>query len=88
MSSDDDSGGLMSSAGLVRYFDAEDRNAIHIDPKTVVTWGIVFGFVVQMLNAFNFGGGGTGSTIMYGVIILFVGLTAGLAARAATQGEV
>jgi preprotein translocase subunit Sec61beta len=88
MSSDDDSGGLMSSAGLVRYFDAEDRNAINIDPKTVVTWGIVFGFVIQMLNAFEFGGGGTGSTIMYAVIMGFLALTAGLAARAATQGEV
>ena len=54
------SGGLMSSAGLVRYFDAEDRNAIRIDPKTVTAWGIVFGFVVQLLNAFGFGGGGTG----------------------------
>jgi preprotein translocase subunit Sec61beta len=34
MSSND--GGLMSSAGLVRYFDAEDRNAIRMDPRTVV----------------------------------------------------
>jgi preprotein translocase subunit Sec61beta len=88
MSSNDDSGGLMSSAGLVRYFDAEDRNSINIDPKTVVTWGIVFGFVVQMMNAFDFGGGGMGTTIMTGVVVGFLALTAGLAARAATQGEV
>ncbi|MFB6256511.1 MAG: preprotein translocase subunit Sec61beta [Haloplanus sp.] len=44
------SGGLMSSAGLVRYFDAEDRNAIRIDPKTVVALGVLFGVLVQILN--------------------------------------
>jgi preprotein translocase subunit Sec61beta len=43
-------GGLMSSAGLVRYFDAEDRNAIRIDPKTVVAFGVLFGVLVQILN--------------------------------------
>ncbi|ELZ72773.1 preprotein translocase subunit SecG [Haloferax prahovense DSM 18310] len=30
MSKGQNSGGLMSSAGLVRYFDAEDRNAIPV----------------------------------------------------------
>jgi preprotein translocase subunit Sec61beta len=44
------SGGLMSSAGLVRYFDAEDRNAIRIDPKTVVAFGVLFGVLIQILN--------------------------------------
>ena len=43
-------GGLMSSAGLVRYFDAEDRNAIRIDPKTVVAFGMLFGVLVILLN--------------------------------------
>ena len=43
-------GGLMSSAGLVRYFDAEDRNAIRMDPKTIVAFGIAFGVFVQVLN--------------------------------------
>jgi preprotein translocase subunit Sec61beta len=43
-------GGLMSSAGLVRYFDAEDRNAIRIDPKTIVAFGVLFGLLVQVLN--------------------------------------
>ena len=47
-----DGSGLMSSAGLVRYFDAEDRNAIHIDPKTVVAFGAFFGVFVMLLNAF------------------------------------
>jgi preprotein translocase subunit Sec61beta len=50
MSSGQNSGGLMSSAGLVRYFDAEDRNAIRISPKTVVAFGVLFGFLVMVLN--------------------------------------
>ncbi|MFC7167021.1 preprotein translocase subunit Sec61beta [Halospeciosus flavus] len=44
------SGGLMSSAGLVRYFDSEDPNAIQIDPKTIVAFGVFFGIVVQLLD--------------------------------------
>jgi preprotein translocase subunit Sec61beta len=51
MSSGQNSGGLMSSAGLVRYFDAEDRNAIKIDPRTVVALGGVFGALVFVLSA-------------------------------------
>jgi preprotein translocase subunit Sec61beta len=50
MSSGQNSGGLMSSAGLVRYFDAEDRNAIRIDPKTVMAFGVLFGAFVQILT--------------------------------------
>ena len=46
MSSGENSGGLMSSAGLVRYFDAEDRNAIKLDPKTVVAFGVF----IKVLN--------------------------------------
>ncbi|MFC5970739.1 preprotein translocase subunit Sec61beta [Halomarina salina] len=45
------SGGLMSSAGLVRYFDSEDRNAPRIDPKTVVAFGAMFGLLVMVLTA-------------------------------------
>jgi preprotein translocase subunit Sec61beta len=45
------SGGLMSSAGLVRYFESEDQNAIHIDPKTVIAFGGLFGILVLVLNA-------------------------------------
>jgi preprotein translocase subunit Sec61beta len=50
--SSSDGGGLMSSAGLVRYFDAEDSNAIRMDPKTVVAFGAFFGVLVLVLNAF------------------------------------
>jgi preprotein translocase subunit Sec61beta len=41
----------MSSAGLVRYFDAEDRNAIRLDPRTVVAFGVLFGVGILILNA-------------------------------------
>jgi preprotein translocase subunit Sec61beta len=51
MSGSSDGGGLMSSAGLVRYFDAEDTNAIRIDPRTVVAVGAFFGLLVQIMNA-------------------------------------
>jgi preprotein translocase subunit Sec61beta len=50
MSSGENTGGLMSSAGLVRYFDAEDRNAIRIDPRTVVAFGVAFGVLILVLN--------------------------------------
>ncbi|WP_122090322.1 preprotein translocase subunit Sec61beta [Halalkalicoccus subterraneus] len=50
MSSGQNSGGLMSSAGLVRYFDSEDRNAITLDPKTVLAFCVVFGIFIQVLN--------------------------------------
>ena len=40
----------MSSAGLVRYFDSEDRNAVAFDPKTVLAFGVLFGVFVQVLN--------------------------------------
>lgn len=50
MSSGQNTGGLMSSAGLVRYFDAEDKNAIRMDPKSVIAFGVLFGIGVQLLN--------------------------------------
>lgn len=50
MSGSSDGGGLMSSAGLVRYFDAEDSNAIRIDPKTIIVGGAFFGILIQVLN--------------------------------------
>ncbi|ELY87212.1 MULTISPECIES: preprotein translocase subunit Sec61beta [Natrialba] len=43
-------GGLMSSAGLVRYFDSEDSNAILIDPKTVIATGVMIGVLIQLLT--------------------------------------
>ena len=43
--------GLMSSAGLMRYYDAEET-AISINPKTVFSVAIVIGIAVLLLNAF------------------------------------
>jgi preprotein translocase subunit Sec61beta len=42
--------GLMSSAGLMRYYEA-DKKAIHINPKTVVASGLVIGLVIMILDA-------------------------------------
>lgn len=44
-------GGLQSSAGLVRYFESEGKSAILIDPRTIVAFGMVFGFFVLGLSA-------------------------------------
>jgi len=48
--SDSSGGGLMSSAGLVRYFDSESQNAITFDPKSVIAFGLLFGVGVQVLS--------------------------------------
>ncbi|MDG6242854.1 MAG: preprotein translocase subunit Sec61beta [Methanolobus sp.] len=45
--------GLMSSAGLMRYYDA-DKRAVHINPKTVVIAGLLIGLTIIILEA-NFG---------------------------------
>lgn len=50
MSSGQNSGGLMSSAGLVRYFEAEDRNALTFDPKTIMAFCVLFGIFIHILN--------------------------------------
>jgi len=50
--SSSDGGGLMSSAGLVRYFDSEDDKGITIDPKTIIAFSTLLGIFVLMLNAF------------------------------------
>jgi len=54
MSGSSNDSGLMSSAGLVRYFDAEDSNAVRFDPRTVIAFGAMFGFLVLVLRAFGF----------------------------------
>lgn len=42
--------GLMSSAGLMRYYDAEET-AVLIEPKTVVIVAIIAGLTVLAFNA-------------------------------------
>ena len=51
MSSGQNSGGLMSSAGLVRYFDSDGSNTPTMDPRTVVAFGVLLGVLVLLLNA-------------------------------------
>lgn len=41
--------GLMSSAGLMRYFEADDT-AIKLDPKMVIAAGAGAGAVIMALN--------------------------------------
>lgn len=54
MSSGKNTGGLMSSAGLVRYFDSESSRSITMDPKTVIAFGALFGIAVRILTMFSF----------------------------------
>jgi preprotein translocase subunit Sec61beta len=46
-----DTSGLMSSAGIMRYFDAEE-SAIKIDPIFVVAAAVAFGAIVFGLNLY------------------------------------
>jgi preprotein translocase subunit Sec61beta len=43
--------GLMSSAGLMRYFEA-DELALKLDPKVVIGAGVASGVGVLMLNMY------------------------------------
>ncbi|MDK2974565.1 MAG: hypothetical protein PWP08_936 [Methanofollis sp.] len=45
-------GRLVSSAGLVNYYDSEDRRAVHINPAHVIAIVVVVGVVIYLLNAF------------------------------------
>ncbi len=46
-----DTSGLMSSAGIMRYFEAEE-SAIKIDPMFVVAACIIFGAIVWCLDIY------------------------------------
>jgi preprotein translocase subunit Sec61beta len=50
--SSNDGGGLMSNAGLVRYFDSEKNEGITIDPKTIIAFSVLLGVLILTLNAF------------------------------------
>ena len=43
-------GRMISSAGLVTYYDSEDRRAFHIDPKTVFAVTIGVAVFIYILN--------------------------------------
>ncbi len=42
---------LMSSAGIMRYFE-EEKTQIKISPKSVIIFGILVGFLAIVLNAY------------------------------------
>jgi preprotein translocase subunit Sec61beta len=44
--------GLQSSAGLMRYYEA-DKNAVHIQPRVVIIVGAIVGITVLFLGAIN-----------------------------------
>lgn len=43
-------GRLLSSAGLVNYYESEDRRAIHINPLMVMAVAAVIGIITLLLN--------------------------------------
>jgi preprotein translocase subunit Sec61beta len=43
-------GRLLSSAGLVNYYESEDRRAIHISPVTVMVVAAVVGIIILILD--------------------------------------
>jgi preprotein translocase subunit Sec61beta len=44
------SGGLASSAGLVRYFDSESKTSIQLNPKIALAVCFVFGLLILVFN--------------------------------------
>ena len=43
-------GRLLSSAGLVNYYESEDRRAVHISPITVIVVAAVIGIITLTLT--------------------------------------
>jgi len=43
-------GRLISSAGLVNYYESEDRRAIHISPVAVIVVAAVVGAIIFIMN--------------------------------------
>jgi preprotein translocase subunit Sec61beta len=42
--------GLSSSAGLVTYYDADDRKALHIKPMIILVAAAIIGIIIYVLN--------------------------------------
>ena len=47
MAKKDKNTGFQQAAGLIRYFDAEEETAIHIDPRVVL--GVSFAVAIHVL---------------------------------------
>jgi preprotein translocase subunit Sec61beta len=43
-------GRLISSAGLVNYYESEDRRALRINPLTIIIAAAVIGAVIFVMN--------------------------------------
>jgi preprotein translocase subunit Sec61beta len=43
-------GRLLSSAGLVNYYESEDRRAVHVSPVTVMVIAAVIGIVIYIVD--------------------------------------
>jgi preprotein translocase subunit Sec61beta len=43
-------GRLLSSAGLVNYYESEDRRAVHINPVTIMIVAAAIGIFILFLN--------------------------------------
>lgn len=43
-------GRLISSAGLVNYYESEDKRAIHINPYMVLAAAVVISVIILVLN--------------------------------------
>ncbi|MFA5348641.1 MAG: preprotein translocase subunit Sec61beta [Methanoregula sp.] len=43
-------GRLLSSAGLVNYYESEDRRAVHISPIMVMAVAAAIGIIILVLN--------------------------------------
>jgi preprotein translocase subunit Sec61beta len=52
MAKQEEGGGFQASAGLIRYFDAEEKSAFRIHPNVVVALAILTGVGITMLKIF------------------------------------
>jgi len=43
-------GRLLSSAGLVNYYESEDRRAVHISPVVVMVVAAIIGIIIYALD--------------------------------------
>jgi preprotein translocase subunit Sec61beta len=43
-------GRLLSSAGLVNYYESEDRRAVHVSPITVMVIAAAIGIVIYIVD--------------------------------------
>ena len=49
--SKDNDTGLMSNAGLVRYFDSESKSTPKVDPRTVLVASFLMGVAVMLASS-------------------------------------